>query len=636
MIMKRHFTHLLTTLLAGACLALAACSDSGTDEPKLPEPNFPAPVTKTVAAGETYSFTIEPNQDWLIELPTSLSAWYWIQDGTQKVFSKRGSQGTYEITIGVSDQEEFDESRVCKIDMTMGGKKETILTLTRGTLERSLSVYPGTLNEDGAFATTPEGDAYLYTEAPADNFTLAWPLGTTGFSLPVKVEANFDWAIGDMPAWLSPTVTTGAAGTAVELRCNGDVTRYPLDGETAKLVFIDQNNHDVKFEVNATIPPCRDIFSVDLVSELIFDENAQFWSETNTIWLPGSLIGSYQSIKNSKIFILSEKTEADGSTRVSADANDTGWVTLTQGSWNDSQEGGVVQSIEFTVGVSVNTGDARKGWVVVLPPAIAAGINSGAELIDGQRIKSQYEEYVFGTITQKPLPGTVQPLTPDDLASVGAKFEKLHSTNKLLKEYNVADAYRLTYTKNWSDDPTSTLVFSKEYTGFMCYDLEGNPIPDAENWLTVTKDAKGSLIHMSKEAHGVIVFNDGAGNFAAIECIYDTNGVVDQVKVEFVYPDLVENAELKQLTSGNYYDQYKELGVPIWNLVYTSTKTYTTTIRVPAHAKTVSDAKWLKSEDGSNNEFIVHMNSETAAEGVLLLQTVGGHTVMVLVCTLAI
>lgn len=636
MIMKRHFTHLVTTLLAGACLVAASCSDSGTDEPKLPQPNFPAPVTATVEAGQTYTFTIEPNQDWQIELPTALSAWYWIQDGSQKVYTKRGTQGKYEISIGVSAQEEFDDSRVCKIDMTMGGKKETILTLTRGTLERSLSVYPGTLDQDGAFATTPEGDEYLYTESPADNFTLAWPLGTTGFSLPIKVEANFDWAMGDMPAWLSPTVTTGAAGATVSLRCNGDVTKYPLDSETGKLIFIDQNNHDVKFEVNVTIPACRDLFSVELESELKFDENANFWSATNGLWLPGSIFGSYLSIKNSKIFILSEKTEADGTTHVSADANDIGWVTLTQENWNDSQEGGVMQSIKFTVGAQVNTGDARKGWVVVLPPAVAAGINSGSELLDAQDIKAEYREYVFGTITQKPVPGTIQPLTPDDLPSVGAKFEKLHSTNKLLKEYNVADAYRLTYTKTWSDDPTSTLVFTKEYTGYRCYDRNGNLIPDADSWITVSTEAKGSIVHMTKQGEGVIVFYDDAGNFAAIDCIYDANVVVDQVKVEFVYPDLVENAELKQITSGKYYEEYKDLGVPIWNLVYTSTRTYTTTIRVPAHAKTVSDSSWLKSEDGSDNEFIVHMNSEKAAEGVLLLQTIGGNTVLVLVCTLAI
>ena len=51
--MKRHYLHLVMSLLAGACLAAASCSDSDEDT-KLPSPNFPEAVSATIEAGGTY------------------------------------------------------------------------------------------------------------------------------------------------------------------------------------------------------------------------------------------------------------------------------------------------------------------------------------------------------------------------------------------------------------------------------------------------------------------------------------------------------------------------------------------------------------------------------------------------------
>ena len=48
--MKRHYLHLVMSLLAGACLAAASCSDSDEDT-KLPSPNFPEAVSATIEAG---------------------------------------------------------------------------------------------------------------------------------------------------------------------------------------------------------------------------------------------------------------------------------------------------------------------------------------------------------------------------------------------------------------------------------------------------------------------------------------------------------------------------------------------------------------------------------------------------------
>ena len=56
------------SLLAGACLAAASCSDSDEDT-KLPSPNFPEAVSATIEAGGTYTLEIEPNQNWEVSVP---------------------------------------------------------------------------------------------------------------------------------------------------------------------------------------------------------------------------------------------------------------------------------------------------------------------------------------------------------------------------------------------------------------------------------------------------------------------------------------------------------------------------------------------------------------------------------------
>lgn len=80
------------SLLAGACLAAASCSDSDK-EIKAPSPNFPEAVSPTIGAGETFTIEIDPNQDWEASIPTATAAWFWIEDGTQKVWTLRGGAG---------------------------------------------------------------------------------------------------------------------------------------------------------------------------------------------------------------------------------------------------------------------------------------------------------------------------------------------------------------------------------------------------------------------------------------------------------------------------------------------------------------------------------------------------------------
>lgn len=171
----------------------------------------------------------------------------------------------------------------------MGGQSKVIATITRGTLERGFSLRTCKLDQYGDFeyGDSETGLTYSYNEGEAQSIDLTWPEGRTDFSMPILVEANYEWAINRMPEWVStPSVTVGQPGTKVEIRIQGNPSAYPLDGAQDKLVFIDKSNLDAKVEIPITIPSCRDIFDVTLDKELKFNAATEIYNSMNGDWSP--------------------------------------------------------------------------------------------------------------------------------------------------------------------------------------------------------------------------------------------------------------------------------------------------------------------------------------------------------------
>ena len=501
------------SLLAGACLAAASCSDSDEDT-KLPSPNFPEAVSATIEAGGTYTLEIEPNQNWEVSVPTATAAWFWIQDETQKVWTLRGGAGASRIVIGVAELDEFDDTRVCEVTLKMGGQSKVIATITRGTLERGFSLRTCKIDEYGDFeyGDSETGLTYSYNEGEAQSIDLTWPEGRTDFSMPILVEANYEWAINRMPEWVStPSVTVGQPGTKVEIRIQGNPSAYPLDGAQDKLVFIDRSNLDAKVEIPITIPSCRDIFDVTLDKELKFNAAAEIYNSMNGDWSPGAARGSVKSIRGARIYVIAEVTDRWGNTSLSGDEADTKWVTVTENAWDDDL---VIMDRGFTIGTQVNQGDARTAQIIILPASLA--VEDPNELFDYD-IKEEFQPYVFATLTQLASPGPIQAANPDGMAEIGTMFEKLPSTHWSLRELEVDDAYKLTYTKAWSNDPEATLTFERDFTGYKCYDADCQPLSDEENWLSVRRVEGGAIIDMDREDGAPEDIEDGYQT-SSLEC----------------------------------------------------------------------------------------------------------------------
>lgn len=650
--MKRQFLHLVTTLLAGACLVMTSCSDSDTDDgKKIPEPNFPATVTPTVAAGGSYTFKLDPNQKWEISIPTTaeVAKWFWIQDGSQKVYRVQGEAGSAEVTVCVSDLAEFDQNRSCEVTMTMGGETKVIGTITRGTVERTLSLYTSKL-EDGDFAYNPNTDSdlsYDYPEQPTQQIDLLWPEGRNGYMYPVMIEANFDWRLKEKSDWITDlTVSSGGAGTQTEIRLTGDVTKYPLDGDdNGTIVFCDKDNDNATYTFKVTIPACRDILRIGrIVKDTPLEFNAKGQYYTNTDWVDGGALGDIVSIEGSKFFVV---VKDDNGYYASPEKTD--WVIIEEKAW-DNESGAVVQTRNFTVKTAPNTGDERKAELIALPASLAAGITDPDNQLftaDYMSLKTEYQPYVFGTVKQAMASGVISASNAIKMAEVGAELTKL-SKNEwpwMDKWSSIPAAYKLTYTKDYSWEE-SLLLFETEFSDYEIYGFDGaydDPYDKNNCWIKVEKSAQGVTIKMDPkkntkpgldgENEATILFKNADGTFALLYCVFDPNAQIggggEGFTVSFAYPDMVQGATLEAVTEENIdamaaaypalegdFRENLGMGIAMYVLTYNSASPSNAVLDTPGYQQLMimpmSGAEWLDYEPLSETQVLISMEKPAA------------------------
>lgn len=242
-------------------MLLTACS---SDDPIIPE--FPSSVTTaTMLAGESTAIAINPNLDWSVELSNKTD--FYIADGASKVGIIHGKAGSFQLTIGANDIEDFDEDHTCDVVMTMQNETKTIAKLTVEKTNRALLVYAAQ-TEDGAYVGEEDEDGniiYTYAADATDEITMVYSL-ETGYTSAVKVNANFDWIV-ETPEWLQP-VSGGDANADVELVFAIDPEKYPANGTTAEIKFLDANKNDkVGGSVNITFAYAPHALTVGWIEE---------------------------------------------------------------------------------------------------------------------------------------------------------------------------------------------------------------------------------------------------------------------------------------------------------------------------------------------------------------------------------
>lgn len=665
--MKKHILHLATTLLLGMGLFAASCGDDKTKEdPGTPfEPNFPAKVTPTVEAGATYTLEIEPNGQWALEFTNTTAetaSWFWIQDGSQKVYSLRGSAGKRTITIATKEEQDFNNPHSCELTLSIKGKngkesKQVIAAITIDKFERQISVYACQLDEEGDFIFNPDPDgtglSYLYEEVPSTEFELRWPVGRSGYSMPIMIKGNFDWSVrGSKPEWISDMkVASGKNGEQVEIRLEANLKTLPLNGAEESINLGDANQ---TFPIKVKVPNSRDFFRVDnFIQESVFNHEGHFYVASNGTYSEGPSAGNVSSAKDLKIICFQYLAQMGGGYW---DYESVNWIEVKD---KFDPEIGVVQSRRIEVYTKPNPVDPRKGIVVGLPASVAAKVAEW-QLTDENGIKSEYQKYIITTIEQLGHPGPISAelsTNITNLEEVGTAFSKVSKNDpefgSLINApwaYNSPHVYKAIYTTGWSNEDWK-LKFSEEAAAEIVFDntliyedTSGNfdfVEQTGSFWLqyNAASAANRCQIQMGTPAAskktGLIRFcNKNWQTVAMVYCILDKDAKLSDKGVEFVYPTVVQNATVSELTSGNYYDQYKNLGCRIYHLTYTG-QANTAQLKTPTFSsfERANEADTWLSIEGDASSLQINMNTEEAKEGVLIFKNAGGSAVFVLVCT---
>lgn len=622
-------------IAAAAALALVGCKEP--DEPIL-TPSFPEKIVANVAAGEVFEMTIEPNMKWTLKIPTEVATYFKFIVGESERYTLNGEAGTHTIQIGVAANEEFDNVRVCKVEMTMDGKTEVVAELTRGSKERTLVIYPVEYDaEEMAFVTDSEGN-YMYSSTPCDK--LEWKNVNDQWMLRFIVEANFKWSLGvDTPEWINANKTSGNAGrTEIFLRTEQE--RLPLEDTTCNIEFCDSSDRNgdgvvddsdilVVGSYTTTIKGCKDHFEVDFVANATFNAEGEFY-EAGSDSYTESAYGRIYSPRGAEFFAMAKS--ADGSLTLEG----AEWINLQVDEFPaEAGEEGIWQR-NFTLNVEVNEStEPRYGAIVAIPLSEEGTTN--------------YADYVVCNITQEGvvIVDTNEPVYAYDedlMMGYAAKFEKLEK-GTWPWAYNwevVPYAYRLTLRDNSSGDD---LVFRRPFASYKIYGYEGYLAPayDPETcWVTINEsdpaegiengyiirsrlgDNEGEFPNTMPSSGGkneatIVFYNDKGEAFALIHVVldpsfspFDTAGDVKLTNAEEAFKN---GARLEEIVLGDeeYSDENAFMGILQYRLTTTPTSKEVS-LTIPEYAMFFAYNDWLNVEQ-QGSETIVKVSAESSSKG---------------------
>ena len=279
MIMKtRNIFRYAALLYAAIAMVGVNSCDEPMPEPEPESPSFPELVENyEVAPGSTLTLSFTPNYNWELSVPSETFKYFWVIDGEFKAenLSGEASDAPVTVTIGVSDEEEFDNNRSCDVTLTMNGESKVIAKYMRPAKNRTMAVYAATVDTDGALKLGEDGTSYVYGTEEASSASLVWSAADGDFRLPVKVDANCEWTV-TVPEWLNVAVPEKTTGV-VELVFTG----VSFEGVEGKVQF--KVGDEVLKEITVKLPSCKgvDVYTATMTGgEFEYGESGDYvWSE---------------------------------------------------------------------------------------------------------------------------------------------------------------------------------------------------------------------------------------------------------------------------------------------------------------------------------------------------------------------
>ena len=607
-------------LIVAAFLAVS-CNLDGLGDNSVPQ--FPESKEYSVAPGATLEINFSANMDWELSVPENSFQWFWIQDGTFKLYRIKGKAGDQTVTIGVSATEEFNLERSCDVTLKMGGKEQVIAKLIRSSKDQSLTLYAAVV-ADGEVQFTEDGSGYLYEETEAQKLELVWT--GSDFRLPVQVNANYNWTV-KTPVWAQIDVPENADGVT-SFNIMGVPSEYPLEASEGMVQFMAGDK--VVKEYALSIPGCKDIFSYKMdmgMSEIIFNHAGLI--RVTTGFIEGPAAGYVSGAQGVRVLVLN----SDG-TSYSADA--PSWLSVEVDEYDTTEGAEVLQERGFTVSAVLNEGDNRYAALFFLPPTVSA---SASELLDAEGVKEEFKQYMVPVTQLSSDQEFVAMLSnPSTMADAGASFNISQDSSLKTAFGETKYAYELLYTNQYARDE-ARMMFTSAVSSYKVFDQYKNEVTGSEEFFlscTLNEDMMGGVIDMVAEtkSFGYVVFYGAAENvLAVIRCTLDPEKVIGEVAdVAFIgeseiYAPMV-GATLENVFDNPEFSRYKEGNALLYHLRYTM-ENMPMTISIPASVKKHTVNPYALRHNFSVNET---KYDETFVNGVLGGVTLidGGVTIYML------
>ena len=616
-----------------AATLMVACSEDETTPEVAPE--FPAANTVEVAAGEVYTFTIEPNTTWTLALTDASVNFFTLLDGESEVYRLRGEAGTHEISVRVSSFDEFDRDRTGEVELTLGTgtlqETRTILTLTRKSLGRSLSVM---IAEYDAAAEDFKRDdeSNLIYGASSDKMEYIYDAYNYVYLQRFAVDANFDWVFTELPAWFGTNeVTEGELGRT-EIFSRVNATAHPFTDTTFELGFLDVSNpNDPKTlpnTVTVSLPGCEEFCVVSRIAAKVeFDKDGAF--DNNGALVETGVLGEFMAPLGAQLYVAA-KVEGIYSFAEAA----TSWLTLTEVLPEGASPEYGIWSRDLTLVAAPNTEAAREAVLVAVPQTVAKTLSSPVELLTDDMTAFKEASYVVSTLTQESgLPEDVEAVkavNPDDLKGWGSSFAPMQTGvwPWMGSWASIPHAYKLIHS---TVDAISDF-YIQEYASYRIFGFDGEygEYSDLETcWIAVvdgqlkgtkrikmrlgesytaadgtTKSYENSLAGDDGENEATIVFYDAEGNaMSLVYCVLDKNfkpgSDADTGAVSFVDAAAAAAAGvfIEPIVEGDadYDPDLAQKGVPQYYVIFKQAATVA--LNVPAYIYGMSyDTSWLEFE----------------------------------------
>ena len=683
--MKKFLRYLAAALLVGTSFAAASCSDD-PEEPA-PTPQFPTPLPQqTILPGDSYSFQIKPNMDWVVSIPDEALTWFYLDDKGTKVSKLRGTAvvGDQPITIkvGAENVELFDAVPPVDVTMTMGNPAEsqTIASFVIQLTERELKFYLAK-TEEGEYVYNEDESSplqYSYEAEPKTEGSVKLEKHGAFYNARLLVESNVSWTLS-VPDWIDMRVngeekTAGTAGKSeVELRANTAQKEFSLEGVMSECPF------QAKAGDDSSVDLAKITVSTDNLTGLLECEGLP----KEALFSPrGNYLVSASSLGDA---IHGSITAPDGVQIIALPKAMYGGYDEWQGQpWVKAEIDPLSGDDKIqTRNVSINVdprghgglnNQERQADLFVLPATLKDKKVSDLLADDWSDVREEYKQYLVTTITQEASTGYLSAMNSKAMEAGKAtlEYDQWGMFDATLAEYcswmaceDYGFFYRLTYGDPYSSDGAALEINDNVnwgpeggYTSYKIFGYNagsaGENLPADNKWIqlqekrnTETNVVESVTVQMNFDEgytsyygdgkkYAVIVFYDKQNRpCITLECTYD-DGTGSTGAISFAYPDYaaMEGSTLEQLQAGDPdYDKYAGTYADFTPSIYRVTfKTLYPSISMitglPEYGnwcEVIDGANWLSRPTEAAMEFTFAglMNSDKSAKGAYIFYSGG-------------